>query len=256
MGEGLRAQSEADAEERRQRSIRSTEEVVRREETAKREAALEQAREVWERERQQLFVEAHQNQLRAIAKHAGSLEEKLRGEFAAKTKQMAFESENNLREAVEKTWEEARRVEETAVQRARVEERERARVEAERMRGVVAEERAMEQEEALLDKRQALESLDARLEEEKERALEEQQQLLTTDMEQKLAAQQRECEMRYAELQSRHDHQVAVTEQVREELDKMTELKAEWEESHARLRKEFADFIDKVPGFRAEYMLQ
>lgn len=51
VGEGLRARHEAEAEESKQRAIRSTEEVVRREETEKREKALEEAGGQWERER-------------------------------------------------------------------------------------------------------------------------------------------------------------------------------------------------------------
>ena len=256
VGEGLRAQYEAEAEEHRQRSIRSTEEVVTREETGKREEALKQAREEWDRERQQLFVEAHQNQLRAIAKHTAILEEKLRSEFASKMKQTVAEGEKRLREAVERTWLEARAVQDKAVQQARSEERERARLEAERVRGVVAEEKAAEQEQAQLDKDRALDSQRARLEEEKERALQEQRQELGADMQLKLVAQQEDCDLRHAALQAKYKQQMTVTEEVRQDLMNMTELKAEWEERHARLRKEFADFIDKVPGFRAEYILQ
>lgn len=256
MGEGLRTQYESMAEENRQRAIRSTEEVVRREETEKRERALEEARELWAKERQRLFVEAHQNQLRAITKHTGILEEKLRGEFASKMKEIAEENRRQLEHRVEKTWREAGAIQDEAVQQARLEERERAVQEAERVREVVTEEKLIERQQALLEKDQALNIQRVRLEEDKERALDEQHRELTAVMQSKLAALKEECDQRYAELQKKYTQQVAETELVEQELQRMAEQKADWKGKHARLKQEFADFIDKVPGFKAEFLLQ
>ena len=88
MGEDLRQQYEVAAEESRQKAIRCTEEVVRREEEERRQQALAAARKEWQLERQQLFKEAHESQLRAIARQNSILEEKRRQEFADATVQM------------------------------------------------------------------------------------------------------------------------------------------------------------------------
>lgn len=256
VGEGLRAQHDAMAEEDKQRAIRSTEEVVRREEAEKRERALKEARDQWAKERQELFVEAHQNQLRAIAKHTSILEEKLRREFVSKTKEIAADNKRQLEHTVERTWLEAGIIRDQAVLLARSEEREKAVQEAERVREVVSEEKAMERQQALLEKEQALLLQQTQLEEERERALEEQRQELTAEMQSKLAALREECDQRYGEMERKFQQQVAETEVVRQELLRMAEEKADWESRHARLKQEFADFIDKVPGFRAEFVLQ
>ena len=256
VGEGLRARQEAAAEESRQRAIRSTEEVVRREEAEKREKALREAAGRWDKERQQLFVEAHQSQLRAVAKHTGILEEKLRSEFAAKMTRKAAENKTQLEYTVEQTWMEAGTVQDRAVLQARAEERERARQEAERVRGIVAQEKVAERERALLEKDRALESQRVKMEKEKQRALEEKERELTVELQSQLTALRAECDQRYAELQEKYECQVSATELVQQELERETALRAEWEGRHERLRKEFADFIDKVPGFRAEFVLQ
>ena len=229
---------------------------MRREEAEKREKALQEATEHWEKERQLLFVEAHQSQLRAIAKHTGILEEKLRSEFAAKMKKKAAENKSQLEYTVEKTWKEAGTVQDKAVLQARSEERERARQEAERVRRRVAEEKMADREQALLEKERALESQRVKLEEEKQRALEEQEGELTVELESQLKALKAECDQRYAELREKYESQVAATELVQQELEKEAAVRAEWEDRYERLRQEFADFIDKVPGFRAEFVLQ
>lgn len=256
VGEGLRAQHDAVAEENKQRAIRSTEEVVRREEAEKREGALKEARERWAKERQELFVEAHQNQLRAIAKHTSILEEKLRSEFATKMKEVATGNKKRLEHTVEKTWLEAGDIRDEAVLQARAEEREKAVREAERVRETVSEEKAIERQQALLEKDQALMLQQTKLEEEKERALEKQRQELTAEMQSKLTALREECDQKFGEMEKTFKQQVAETELVRQELLRMAEQKADWESRHARLKQEFADFIDKVPGFRAEFVLQ
>ena len=256
MGEGLRERHAAEAEADRQRAIRSTEEVVRREEAERREKAVEAAREQWARERQQLFVDAHQTQLRAIAKHCGILEAKLRDEFATKLKKVAAEDEKQLKDKVEITWVEAGAIRDAEVQQAKAEERERAEREAERVRGMVAEEKMAERERALLEKDQALYSQQATLEEERDRALEKQRQELTAEFQGKLTVMKEECDKEYSTLQEKYDSQVAETEKSQQELLAMAEQKREWEQKHAQLKREFSDFIDKVPGFKAEFVLK
>ncbi|CAI7995172.1 hypothetical protein GBAR_LOCUS1643, partial [Geodia barretti] len=157
VGEGLRCMREAEVEQERQKAIRSTEEVVRREETQRRDRELEEARQQWKRERQQLFVEAHQSQLRAVAKHAASLEKELRREFADRTRKMVAEHEAALEAAVKSAWEEAGRAREAAVEEARLEEKGRAKADAERVMEEVAEERRAGKRRAELEKARELE---------------------------------------------------------------------------------------------------
>lgn len=88
VGEDLRLQYEAAAEDSKQKAIRCTEEVVRREEEERRQQTLVAARKEWQLERQELFREAHESQLRAIARQNGILEKKLRQEFTDTVAQM------------------------------------------------------------------------------------------------------------------------------------------------------------------------
>ena len=88
MGEDLRQQYQAAAEDSKQEAIRCAEEAVRREEEERRQQALAAARKEWQLERQQLFKEAHESQLRAIARQNRILEKKLRQEFADTIVQM------------------------------------------------------------------------------------------------------------------------------------------------------------------------
>ena len=256
VGEGLRERREAEAEDSKQRAIRCTEEVVRREEEEKRERALEAAKEEWARERQQLFVEAHQSQLRAIARQSAILEERLRKEFADKLKEVAEEKRRHLVETVERTWSEADGIREVAVQAAREEERESAADEARRVREIVEEEKRAARERALQELSQALASQQTKMVEEKERALEEQRSSLSTEFEARLSRVRTECDAKYRALQEEHDSQLTAGRRLEEELQRVTDEKEEWEERHAQLRAEFSDFIDKVPGFRGEFLLK
>lgn len=255
VGEGLRGQYEAETEEKRQRSIRSTEEVVRREETEKREKALQEAKEQWDKERQQLFVEAHQNQLRTIAKHAATLEEKLKTGFEAKMKEVTQQHKHELEYKIEKTWIEAEVVQKKMIQEARLEERAHAEQEAERVMMAVAAEKAAERRQAILEKEREMKIQQDTLGIEKEDALVKQKQDLEIEFQKQFISLREECNQRYEELKKEYETQVAKTGEVQEELVKMAELKTEWEEKYARLRMEFADFIDKVPGFKADYIL-
>lgn len=247
---------DAEAEAHRQRSIRSTEEVVRREESRKREGDLEAARKEWVREKQQLYVEAYQNQLKAIAKHSEALEKKLRDEFSETLKEVATESKRRLEEAVKRTWSEADAICDAKVQQARLEEVEKAAREAEKMSEVVAKEKRVARELSLQEKDQALEMQQERLQRERDMAMEVQRSQLTDEFEIQLEKLRTEWETKYASLQEKYDSQVQATANVEEELGIMTKQRSEWEEKYTQIKVEFSDFIDKVPGFRAEFILK
>ena len=255
VGEGLRQRYEAAAEDARQRAIRSTEEVVRREEEEKRERALEAAKEEWVKERQQLFVKAHDNQLKAIARHSTILEEKLRKEFKETLKGVKEEKERKLLAAVEETWKAAAVVREAAVFEAREEERERAASKAKMESDAVEEDKQLEKERSLQEKMEALEKQRKRDEEVKDAELEKQKSQLVAEYEARLRAVREEGEERCRGLQEEIASLAAALEREKGEVEKVCSEKNEWEEKHSRLRAEFSDFINQVPGFRGDFLL-
>ena len=120
----------------------------------------------------------------------------------------------------------------------------------------VAEERRAGKRRAELEKARELEVQFVQLREEREKALEEQRRELTEEMDRRLAVAGKECEEKCSILREQCEAEAAATRGVQEELVKMTELKTDWEERYTRLRAEFTDFIDKIPGFNAEYLLK
>lgn len=240
----------------KQKAIRCTEEVVRREETAERERALAAARDEWKKERQELFKEAHQSQLRAIAKHSAILEEKLRNEFAETLMRAQDENRQHLQAMVEATWREAEELKQKAVAEARKEERALAREEAERVAERVVQEKRAAAELAAKEKAHALEELRRHLGNVQESALQDQCRKLERTFEQKLSEESAQYEVKLAELQKQHEEQVAVCQRLEGELEGMTDLKDEWARKHRDLKAAFSDFIDQFPGFRGEFLLK
>ena len=256
IGEALRQQYEELAEDKRQRTIRSVEEVVRRDEEAKTDKKLSLAKSDWLKERQQLFQEAHQNQLRAIARQNTILETKLRKEFAETLEKTAQEHREHLTREIASTWTQAEAVKREAVERAREEEREGARLEACQVADRVAEEMRENAAMAEEEKQRALSEQHEQLMVEQSRALEVQRQELEERFQDKLSSVCEEYEQKLAEVDAQLEEQQAVCRELENKLGAMTELKENWETKYSNLRAEFSDFIDHVPGFRGEFVLK
>ena len=256
IGETLRQEYEVKAEEDKQRAIRCTEEVVRREEAQLREQALAAAREEWKHERQQLFKDAHQSQLRAIAKQTAILEDKLRKEFSERLMKVDEANRQYLEKIVKETWEEAEEVKRKAILETRLEEQSLAREEAGRVAERVMEERGHDKEVAALEKAQALEDQKLRMEEMLEEALKEQQRDLELIFEGKLTEEHTQYKLKLSEVKQQYEEQIGVSEGFARDLADMTAAQNEWEKKHAALKLEFSDFIDQFPGFRGDFVLK
>ncbi len=255
VGERIRSQHEEAVEEDKQKAIRCTEDVVRREETSRRERELNTAKGEWKNERQKLFQEAHQSQLRAIARQNAILEQKLRKEFAETLIEVQGQHREHVEEVTRKTWAEAEIVKQNAIDDTRKEEREIARQEAKKVAECVAEEKSIEAELAAKEKAQALEEQRIRLGQLHSESLGKQKRQLEAEFDEKLGKICDDYEARLSELQLNLDGQIAVNQTLERDLEDMTSLKNDWEEKYMALKQEFSNFIDQFPGFRGEFLL-
>ena len=255
IGEKLRNEYEHAVEEDKQKAIRCTEEVVRREETCKREHQLEVARSEWKKERQQLFQEAHQSQLRAIARQNALLEQKLRKEFAETMVVVQSQHREHIEEVKRKTWAEADVVKEKAIEQTRMKEREKAREEARMVAKRVAEEKRKEAELAAAEQTQALQDQREYLEQLHREALDEQARQLQAGFQNETDQVVDNYEAKLSELQCRLEQQMVVNQTLERDLEHTTSLKNEWKGKYEALKQEFSNFIDQFPGFRGEFVL-
>ena len=242
-------------EENKQKAIRCTEDVVRREEICRREHELSMAKTEWKKERQHLFQEAHQSQLRAIARQNAILEQKLRKEFAETLIEVQGQHRQHMEEVIKQTWAEAEIVKQDAIDDMRKEEREIAKQEAKRVAESVAEEKSLEAELAAKEKAQALEEQRIHLGQLHSEALGEQKRQMEADFDKKLGDVCDDYKARLSELQSNLEEQIVANQTLERDLDNMTSLKNEWEEKYMALKQEFSNFIDQFPGFRGEILL-
>lgn len=242
-------------EEDKQKAIRCTEDVVRREETCRREHELNVARTEWKKERQQLFQEAHQNQLRAIARQNVIFEQKLRKEFAETLIEVQGQHREHVEEVIRQTWEEAEIIKQNAIDDTREEEREMARQEAKRVAECVAEEKSQDAELTAKEKAQALEDQRIHLGQLHSEALGEQKRQLEAEFDEKLGQVCDDYDARLSELQLNLQGQIAENQTLEKDLENMTNLKDEWEEKYMALKQGFSNFIDQFPGFRGEFLL-
>ena len=255
IGENLRSDYEQAVEEDKQKAIRCTEEVVRREESVRRECELDKAKAEWKKERQQLFHEAHQSQLRAIARQNALLEQKLRKEFAETMIEMQAQHKEHVEEVTRQTWAEAEVVKQRAIEDTRTEEKELAREEARMVAERVAEEKTREAEQAAMEKAKALDDQNRHLGQLHNEALDEQKRKLELKSETKLGEVTEEYEVKLLELQTRLEEQVEVSQSLERDLAHMTISRNEWEEKYKAMKQEFSNFIDQFPGFRGEFVL-
>lgn len=256
VGEAIRKEYEVAAEDDKQRSIRSTEEVVRREERARYDQELAASREEWRREREQLLGDAERAQQEAVVRESAALEKKLREEFSQTLEHVLQEHEENLQETVSQTWKEAEEVKERAVEKARGEERQLAMQEADRLAQQVVKEKEAIAREAEMNKKLALRNQEEQLRcwhEQEQQKLQEEMQCKFRD---ELTSANIQHEKELDSLQQLLEKEKAKFQHLEEELLEMTELKNRWEQRHANLKAEFSSFIDQFPGFKGEFILK
>ena len=214
------------------------------------------AKENWKKERHQLFHEAHQNQLRAIARQSSLLEEKLRKEFAGTLQQTAQDHRRELKQTIEKTWEEADLVKLEAVNKARLEEQASAREEALEVAARAAKETKRDSELAEETRIESLVKQKEQMDIECAQALARQKEELELEFKDRVSNICDEYDSRLEELQEKHDEQLVLSRQLQADLKAMTDLKDEWQSKYTTVRAEFSDFIDQFPGFDSEFVLK
>lgn len=256
IGEVLRQQCVDLAEDKRQRTIRSVEEVIRREEGAKANKKLSEAKSVWLEERKTLFQDAHQSQLRAIARQSSILETQLRKEFADTLEHLAQEHEETLAREIEKTWTEAEAIKRDTVEGAKQVERAIARANAREQAEKFAETIRQNNQRAEKDKQNALSEQMEILKLEECRALKRQRAELEGEFEKKLSSVCEESRCKLEEVGRELTEQQRIVEELEIKLTTMTQLKDNWETKYDNIRTEFSHFIDLVPGFRGEFVLK
>lgn len=256
IGEKIKLQTEEAAEDSRQRAIRCTKEVVEREESERREEELSKAREKWQKEKQQFFQEAHQNQLRAIAQQTALSEERLEEEFKERLAQSEVQNREHLQRAVQSTWEEAKMKMAEAVANARSEEHRLAKEESKRVANRVVQEKREMKQVAEEEKIRALDDHTRVMEDLCRQALAEQQRNLGQQHDANSKEMCEEYESRLSELKQQSSEQEAEIKRLRNDLEEMTESRNDWKLKYRNLRVEFADFIDQFPGFRAEFIMK
>lgn len=256
IGEKIKLETEEAAADSRQRAIRCTKEVVEREESQRREEALSSARDEWQEEKQQLFQEAHRNQLGAITRQTAILEKKLRVEFQNHLAQLQLDSREHLQRTVHSTWIEAEAKKNEAVANTRIEEHHLAGKEAERVANIVGREKRELRQRAEEEKIKALDGHTKLMEGVCRQALAKQQQELEQVHDSAAIAMSETYESRLAELALQLGMQAAEMEKLRTDLEEMKDSRDRWESKHRNLKMEFADFIEQFPGFRAEFILK
>ena len=230
--------------------------MVRREESQRREEQLSRAEEEWKREKQQFFQEAHQGQLRAIARQTAILEEQLKKEFRAHLDELEAKHAAHLEKTVQKTWDEAELVKEEAVAKTRLEEQHLAEEEARRVANRLAQEKQRDKEEAEHTMAQALDQRTQYMQQICQQSLAEQKRELAEQHGKEMAIKSGEYEARIARLELQLSDKVAENNQLTTDLHEMTESRDSWELRYQNLKIEFSDFIDQFPGFRAEFLLK
>ena len=162
----------------------------------------------------------------------------------------------HLQKTIDETWEEAEELRQKAIYETRQEEQAQAEEEARRVAERVAGEKALAAELAARERAQVLEEQRQHLEDVREQALEDQRTELEEEFERRLGEVCAHCDAKLAELQERLDGEVARGQRLEGELQDMTQCRDEWEQKHANLKEEFSDFIDRLPGFKGDFLLK
>ncbi len=242
-----------EADESKQKAIRNTEEYVRREEAERREYELTKVNEEWKIEKKKIFLEAHQSQLKAIARETTIVEEKLREEFREKITLIEDKNKDHLMRMIESVEEEAEKTKNQMVLEARCDEQHQAQETARKVEEKVAQEKKEDRMKAEIEKAKAVEDLTQHMDALCEEALERQRR----SMEDCFAAKMKELsdthESRLGELKRELMGEI---DELKCALNDMTISRSTTEQKYQDLKVEFSDFIDQVPGFKGDFLLK
>lgn len=240
----------------RRRAARATEESVRHEEKTLRQKEIGELEEQFDRKKELLLRRCAEEQEEAVAVAVRELTTRLQEEEERRVALVRQEdAEKAKREAVLlKTHCEAEK--EVAVRAAREDERAVARAEAERVAELVAEARRAASQLAEEDKQAALDQLAAALQEDHSRVLErrllEAREAAAMDHQKVCACyEEKLSELRGSIWLLERDVE-GLKARVAEGDVAQTELQCRYDD----LRREFADFVNQVPGFRDDFIIK
>ena len=157
---------------------------------------------------------------------------------------------------MQEKWEEAERIRKKAVADARMEEQHLAKEEALSVARRVTKEKRKAEEQAKNDKERAVEDCIKYMDKLHKEALEEHQKLLEVQFATKLKEVNDEHNTLLTNLKLQLSKQAAENNQLRSELEEMTESRDSWELKYKNIKMEFSDFINQFPGFRDEFILK
>ena len=244
------------AETEKRRAVMATEEVVKREESSAYEARVTRLRQEFESEKESLREAFQKEQEEAIKRAEAQLTIVLKKEEEENIR-LVLAKENKIKQREVQDLKEAWQDEMTkSIMIARAEEQKLARQEAEAMAIRVAEERQVDAERFVQEKENALKDLAEKLQVQWEKAISEavsreksagakEREILTEDYEEKLSETKGTIWLLEGEVSQLKD-KIGMLEVIREQL----------QTDHNNLKREFADFVNHVPGFRDDFILK
>lgn len=256
MGEDVHRRHLEWAANERRRAALATEESVRHEEQALKQKEMGELKECFERRKEILLRRCAEEQEEAVAAAVREVTTRLQEEEERTVDRVRKEDAEQARREAASLKARCDAEKEAAVRAARESERDVARAEAERVAELVAEEQRALARRAEEDKQAALEQLTAALLDEHSRALEQR----AREVREAVATEHRKECARYEEKLSELRGSIWLLERDVEGLRmRVAEGDAAQEELQCRyddLRREFADFVNQVPGFRDEFVLK
>ncbi|XP_065902165.1 uncharacterized protein C6orf163-like [Dysidea avara] len=243
-------------EEERQKTIRSTEEVIRREEESKRLEALSKAADEAQRQKELLLEEATKERLLAIVEANAVLTAELKQQEELNIKLVRGAEDKRLQQALKDASIEASKRQDEAVALARAEEQESARKEAERVAQITEDRRIEASLQAEEEQRKALENQEQQLSEKHVAEMKAKEQELQQTHANEMDKLKQDYDTLLSQLNSKLQEEQGINSRLTADLQQMTLEKEDWEKKYQNLKVEFSHFIDQFPGFRGEFILK
>lgn len=256
MGEDVHRKHLEWAASERRRAALATEESVRHEEKTLREKEIGELAEGFERRKDALLRRCADQQEEAVAVAVREVTTRLQAAEERRVERVRQEDAEQARREADLLKARCDEEKEAAVRAAREEERAAARAEAQRMAKVVADEQCASARRAEQDKQAALEQLTVELQEEHSLALERRAREVREGAALEL---QKECacyEDKLSELRGSIWLLEREVEGLRARVADGDAAQEKLQCCYEDLRREFADFVNQVPGFRDEFVLK
>ena len=220
------------------------------------EDELAKARDEAEREKATIRATCEIDREKAVRAETRRMEAIATSRVDERAKIERATAERQLRASLDEAKRQYAVAEAEAIARAREDERRLARDESERV--ARAHRSALENERRLASQRQseALAALKARMLEERDRAVDVGKKVTAAKANEELSRVKGEHRRRVGELERVVDRLNVELESCRGEMERIDGLRVEAETKLVETTREFAKFIDRVPGYSSEYLLK